>query len=114
MENWQIVCQLEDIAPNMGGCVLVDGDQIAIFRCARTHSLYAVSNYDPIDRANILSRGIIGSIEAQPYVASPLYKQHFNLLTGQCFEVPEVTLTVYQVREHDGFVQVLVKRALAA
>tara|TARA_Y100001956_G_C4029321_1_gene145504 strand:+ start:57 stop:401 length:345 start_codon:yes stop_codon:yes gene_type:complete len=114
MENWQTVCRLEDIAPNMGGCVLVDGDQIAIFRCTRSQSLYGVSNYDPIGHANILSRGIIGSIEEQPYVASPLYKQHFNLLTGQCLEEPEITIETHQVREHKGFVQVLVKHALAA
>jgi nitrite reductase (NADH) small subunit len=114
MENWQTICALEDIAPNVGVCALVDGEQVAIFRCTRTQSLYAVSNYDPIGKANVLSRGIIGSIEGRLYVASPLYKQHFNLTTGECLEKPEYCLKTYSVRENGGQVEVQIVQAAVA
>lgn len=114
MEIWQTICALDDIAPNVGVCALVDGEQVAIFRCTRTQSLYAVSNFDPIGKANVLSRGIIGSIEGQLCVASPLYKQHFSLTTGECLEKPEYTLKTYPVREQDGEVQVQVVQVAVA
>ncbi|GAM60705.1 nitrite reductase (NAD(P)H) small subunit [Vibrio ishigakensis] len=54
----------------------------------------------------MLSRGIIGSIEGEPYVASPLYKQHFHLQTGACLEEPEQQIKTYPVRAHEGEIQV--------
>lgn len=114
METWQDICALEDLAPNVGVCALVAGQQVAIFRCTRTDALYAISNYDPIGDANVLSRGIIGDIEGQLCVASPLYKQHFSLTTGECLEKPEYKLDTYPVREHNGSVQVQVSQAAVA
>lgn len=113
MENWQTICPLEDLAPNVGVCALIEEQQVAIFRCTRSDSLFAVSNYDPIGQANVLSRGIIGSIDGQPYVASPLYKQHFHLQTGACLEEPEQQIKTYPIRAKDGLVQVQLN-ALAA
>lgn len=106
MTNWQTVCRVTDLTPNIGVCALVEDEQVAIFNCARTDSLYAVANFDPIGKANVLSRGIIGSIEGEPYVASPLYKQHFHLQTGACLEEPEQQIKTYPVRAHEGEIQV--------
>lgn len=106
MDDWNTICPVTDLVPNMGVCALVAGKQVAVFNCTRTHSLYAISNYDPIGKANILSRGLIGSIEEQPYVASPLYKQHFNLRTGECLEQPHHQIEIYPVREQNGQIQV--------
>ncbi|MGF1679815.1 nitrite reductase small subunit NirD [Photobacterium minamisatsumaniensis] len=105
MEQWQTVCRKEDLVKNTGVCALVDNKQVAIFYCKRTESLYAVDNYDPIGGANVLSRGMIGSLGEETVVASPLYKQHFSLLTGKCIEAPEVVLKTYAVRCFDGDVQ---------
>jgi NAD(P)H-dependent nitrite reductase small subunit len=69
-------------------------------------AVYAISNYDPFGNANVLSRGIIGDINGQPVVASPLYKQHFNLQTGNCLEDETVTIPAYAVRLENGSVQV--------
>ncbi|UUM31956.1 nitrite reductase small subunit NirD [Vibrio japonicus] len=106
MENWVTICQVSDLVPNAGVCALVVDQQVAIFSCTRTGSLYAVSNYDPIGDANVLSRGIIGSLDGQPYVASPLYKQHFHLETGVCLEEPHYQIKTYPVREYHGSIQV--------
>ncbi|MDN2481540.1 nitrite reductase small subunit NirD [Vibrio agarivorans] len=104
--SWLTVCTLADLSPNTGVCALVAGKQVAIFNCQRSGALYAIDNYDPIGNANILSRGIIGSINDQPVVASPLYKQHFHLKTGVCLEEPKYSVSTYSVRNHQGFIQI--------
>ncbi|GGI91262.1 nitrite reductase small subunit NirD [Shewanella gelidii] len=105
MESWTSICQTDDLVPNTGVCALFNEEQVAVFHCAATDSLYAVSNYDPIGQANVLSRGIIGSIASEPVVASPLYKQHFSLKTGACLQQPDVTLKTYKVRRQGKHIQ---------
>ena len=40
---------------------------------------------------------MVGDIDGRLMVASPLYKQHFDLLTGECIENGEVSVPVYAV-----------------
>ena len=103
--NWLSICQIDDILPNMGCCALVPiadkNKQIAIFRVSSLHGddkLYAVDNYCPFSQANVISRGIIGDLKNKIVVASPLYKQHFELSTGQCLEDENIKLNTYPVR----------------
>ena len=91
------VCRLNDIVPYTGVCALVDGCQVAVFRLG-DDKLYAIANYDPFSRANVLSRGIVGDIKGELVVASPVYKQHFSLTSGQCVEDPSVRVSVFPVR----------------
>ncbi|GAD80186.1 nitrite reductase small subunit NirD [Vibrio ezurae] len=114
MNHWQTICDVKDIAPNVGVCALVNGRQIAVFNYQRTDTFYAISNYDPIGKAQVLSRGIIGCFEGEPCVASPLYKQHFSLKTGQCIEKPECIIKTYPVRVVEGAIQIQVSEAVAA
>lgn len=109
MAQWQDVCSVDDLQPDSGVCALVDGQQVAIFYMPKDKSVYAINNYDPFGRANVLSRGLIGDINGQPVVASPLYKQHFNLQTGVCLEDETVTIPAYPVRIENGSVQVSIK-----
>jgi nitrite reductase (NADH) small subunit len=90
------VCRLDDIVPYTGVCALVDGRQIAIFRLG-DDSLHAIDNFDPFSQANVLSRGIVGDLKGEVVVASPVYKQHFNLASGQCLEDPAVSVSVFRV-----------------
>ena len=106
MARWQDVCNVDDLQPDSGVCALVEGRQVAIFYMPRENAVYAVNNYDPLGGANVLSRGIIGDINGQPVVASPLYKQHFNLQTGACLEDETVKIPAYAVRIENGSVQV--------
>ena len=53
-----------------------------------------------------MARGIVGDINGEPVVASPLYKEHFSLLTGKCLEQPALALEVWSVRLHGDEVQV--------
>nr|WP_234023154.1 nitrite reductase small subunit NirD [Sorangium cellulosum] len=106
--SWIDVCGLEDIIPNTGVCALVGKRQIAVVRVGEGEELYAVSNFDPFSKAFVISRGIVGDKGGVPKIASPIYKQNFDLRTGQCLDDPEVRLPVYAVRVRGGRVEVLV------
>jgi NAD(P)H-dependent nitrite reductase small subunit len=97
MSRWVAVCQLDDIVTNTGVCALVGAHQVAVFRLDDDR-VYAIDNHDPYSRANVLSRGIVGDLKGELVVASPVYKQHFSLTSGQCLEDPGVRVRVYPVR----------------
>ncbi len=61
-----------------------------------------MGNFDPIGGANVMSRGIVGDVSGALVVASPLYKQHFSLVTGQCIEQSEVSIPAYRISIADG------------
>jgi assimilatory nitrate reductase catalytic subunit len=98
------VCRLDDIVTDTGVCALVAGEQIAVFRVE--DNVYAVGNRDPFSDANVLSRGIVGDLKGELVVASPIYKQHFSLLTGRCVEDASVRIPVYAARVEEGSVVV--------
>jgi nitrite reductase (NADH) small subunit len=102
------VCKLEELTPYSGTCALVNGEQVALFRMDEGDTVYAIGNYDPIGKASVLSRGLVGDIEGQPVVASPLYKQHFNLKTGECLQEEGVSVPAYVVTIEAGDVKVAV------
>ena len=104
MSDWVEVCNYDAIYPDTGVCALIGGRQVAIFRLS-DGNLHAVSNHDPFSRANVLSRGIVGDRGGEPKVASPIYKQTFNLRTGVCNEDAAVRLDVYRVRRRCGVVE---------
>lgn len=106
-ETWVFVCNLTDIVPDTGVCALVHGRQVAVFRLS-DDSVHAIDNLDPFSKANVLSRGIVGDLKGELVVASPVYKQHFNLTTGQCVEDAAVRIAVYAVRVEGNRVMVSV------
>lgn len=105
--GWTTVCRADDLVPDGGICVLArvagKAEQIAIFSVAG--ELYAVANRDPIGGAAVLSRGITGSIGEHVVVASPLYKQHYDLRSGRCLEDEDISLATWPVRLHGDAVQ---------
>ena len=107
--KWQNICELNQILPNMGICALFENEQVAIFRIISntgSDQLFAISNYCPFSKSNTISRGLTGSVQDKTVVASPLYKQHFDLSTGQCIEDIGVKLKTYAVRIENNQVQV--------
>jgi len=79
------VCPYDALLPERGSAALIDG------------TVYALDNQAPFSGANALSRGIVGSRGEVPTVASPMYKQVFDLRTGRCLDDPDVTVATYQV-----------------
>ena len=97
----QKICSLSDLVENSGVCALVEtkgkSEQVALFYLPKTQQkVFALGNWDPLGKANVLSRGIVGNIGEELVVASPLYKQHFSLTTGQCLE-EEASVPVFDV-----------------
>ena len=82
---WQEVCRLEDLPRERGAAALVDGVQVALFRTF-DDTVHAVQQWDPYCGANVMARGIVGSRGDRPTVASPMYKQVFDLATGACLD----------------------------
>ncbi|HMB60760.1 MAG TPA: nitrite reductase small subunit NirD [Xanthomonadales bacterium] len=105
--KWVEICALDDLPEDMGTGALVDDQQIALFYFPEQENVFALSNYDPFSKANVISRGIIGSLGDELVVASPVYKQHFSLTTGRCLEDESVSLISYPVKIENG--QVLVQ-----
>ncbi|MGQ0511631.1 MAG: nitrite reductase small subunit NirD [Betaproteobacteria bacterium] len=106
------VCLLVDIVPGAGVAALVDGEQVAVFRLD-DDSVHAVGNRDPFSGANVLSRGIVGDLKGELVVASPVYKQHFNLLTGRCLEDAAARIPVFDAKVEDGWIVVQPRRQVA-
>ncbi len=107
--EWVEVCALDFLNPWEGVCAWVEGRQVAIFRVGEGDDLYAIDNYDPIGKANVLSRGIIGDVGGELVVASPLYKQHFSLKTGRCLEKEGVSVATYPAAVVEGRVRIGVR-----
>lgn len=95
---WTEACPVERIPVAYGVAALLrSGEQVAVFRTVDDEIL-AIGNVDPISGAAVLSRGIVGDAAGEPVVASPIYKERFNLRTGACLDDAEVSVPVYQVR----------------
>ncbi|MFI9652630.1 nitrite reductase small subunit NirD [Guyparkeria halopsychrophila] len=103
--TWIDICALDELVPQSGVAALVGKRQVALFLIPHTEpSVYAIGNWDPLGQANVLSRGILGDLDGEPVVASPLNKQHYRLRDGQCLE-NSVSARSYPVRVVDGRVQ---------
>jgi nitrite reductase (NADH) small subunit len=103
---WIPICKFADLEPGRGVAALVEGEQVAVFRL-RDDALHAVGNIDPFSGAAVISRGITGMrADGTVTVASPMYKDVFDLATGTALEAPDVALPVHAVRRHRGLVWV--------
>ncbi len=105
--NWITVCSDTDLVTNSGVCALLNKQQIALFKIKSVSAehIFAVSNWDPIGKANVLYRGLLGSVQDAKVVISPLYKQRYCLESGQCLDDAAVKLVVYPVRIEKDQVQ---------
>ncbi|GAA0970799.1 nitrite reductase small subunit NirD [Actinocorallia libanotica] len=104
--TWVDVCSYVELLPERGACALVEGRQVAVFRTF-DGELYALSNLDPFSNAYVLSRGILGSRNGVPTVASPMYKQVFDLTTGLCLDDPATSVPTYSIRLNGDRVEVM-------
>ena len=109
-ERWVNVCAFDDLVDGTGVCALVAGRQIAVFFVEG--QTYALDNFDPASRANVLSRGLTGDLQKERVVASPIYKHHYSLASGRCIEDPTFSVTAYATRIVDGLVQIETPRAM--
>lgn len=101
---WTEICAEARIPAAYGvAALLPNGEQVALFRTDEDEIL-AIGNVDPISGAAVLSRGIVGDAAGVPVVASPIYKERFDLRTGACLDNAEVSVPVFGVRVENGVV----------
>lgn len=108
--SWTPLCTLASLVPDRGAAALVGGHQIALFRLRETDEVLAVDHRDPFSGANVIARGLVGSRGDAVTVASPVYKQVFDLRTGACLDDDSAALGVWEARVTDGIVEVRVDR----
>lgn len=106
--DWVPICPIESLIPGRGVAGVVGDVQVAIFLLA-PGEVCAVDQRDPFSGADVLSRGIVGDVDGEPTVASPVYKQRFALRSGQCLEDPTTSIRTWPVRVDAGLVEVLVR-----
>jgi len=106
--NWTAVCPATEILPNTGVCALVEDRHVAVFRIGQ-NEFFAIDNIDPKSRASVLSRGLTGNLGERVVVASPVYKNHFDLATGECLEEPQHSVRAHAVRINGESVQVALR-----
>lgn len=103
--RWAAACPLDRLQPERGVAALFGDVQVAIFRL-HDDTVLAIGNVDPFSGAAVLSRGIVGDRAGVPTVASPVYKQAFDLRSGRCLDDDQVNVPSYPVRIADGTVEV--------
>lgn len=99
------ICNENELLPLLGVGAQIKGQQVALFKLS-SGEVVAVGNYDPFSEANVLSRGLVGDLTGRKVVASPIYKHHFDLHTGECLEDATVRIPVYEVVVDGGTVKI--------
>lgn len=99
--GWTAICRADRLTPDRGIAALVGGEPVAVFHLS-DGSTFAIGNVDPFSGASVLSRGIVGDVGGTPTVASPIFKQRFDLRTGRSLDDDAVSVPTYDVRLVDG------------
>jgi nitrite reductase (NADH) small subunit len=99
---WTNACKVEDVPTDGGACVLINGEQIAIYNFARRGEWYATQNLCPHKQQMALSRGMIGTMADEPKVACPFHKKTFSLKSGACLSGDDYEIKTYSVKVVDG------------
>jgi len=110
--QWFQICTMSDLIEDSGVCALLPfiktdtQNQIAIFYV--NNEVYATSNWDPVGKAQVIYRGIIGSTNGELYICSPLYKQKYSLKTGICLDDNELYIPVYKCKVDQEKIHILI------
>ena len=102
---WEAICPLEVIHADTGVTALIRGRQVAVVRVGECE-VFALDNLDPFSGAMVIARGIVGDRAGVPTIASPIYKQAFDLRSGACLDEPGVSLATWPARVVDGRVEI--------
>jgi nitrite reductase (NADH) small subunit len=105
--RWVTVCSTGHLTPGRGVAARVADDVVAVFVLA-DGSAFAIQDRDPFTGTHVMSRGLVGDVDGTPTVASPVYKQRFDLRTGACLDDEAVAVQTWPVRVQEGLVEVAV------
>lgn len=109
------ICAVDALSIDRGAAALLpDGTQIGVF-LLEDGSVHAVQQHDPYSGTNILSRALVGTHEVPgegdepatvvPTLASPMYKQAWNMDTGEVIDAAggeKLPIDVFDAEVRDG------------
>ena len=106
------VCSVTTLVGGRGvAALLPDGRQVAVYLV--DDELHAFCNIDPVARAAVMSRGLVGDRAGVPVVISPIGKQAYALEDGRGLDDPKRGISVFPVRvAADGTVVVSTEAAV--
>ena len=107
------VCPVHRLIPGRGvAALLPDGRQVAVY-LLDDGEVHALCNIDPVARAAVMSRGLVGDRSGVPAVISPIGKQAYALSDGHSLDDPTRGLSVFPARVgRDGTVVVSTEPAV--
>lgn len=107
------VCAVTRLIPGRGvAALLPDGRQVAVYKID-DDEVRAICNIDPVARAAVMSRGLVGDRAGEPAVISPIGKQAYALADGRGLDDPSHGLSVFPARiAADGTVFVTIEPAV--
>lgn len=107
------ICPVDRLIAGRGvAALLPDGRQVAVY-LLEDGGVCALCNIDPVARAAVMSRGLVGDRAGVPAVISPIGKQAYALSDGHGLDDTEHGLTVFPARvERDGAVVVATEPAV--
>ena len=107
--KWTEVGVVADFFRDMGSCVKVKGQQIAVFNLGN-QKWYAIENLCPHKKQMVLSRGILGSEEGGAKVSCPLHKRNFSLEDGSCLNDENCSsVQTYPIKEKNEKIFIFVE-----
>ncbi|MDQ8183272.1 nitrite reductase small subunit NirD [Pelagicoccus sp. SDUM812005] len=100
---WTVIGKPDEFNSDLGVCIKIDDEQIAVFKLSGEKEWYATQNLCPHDKRMVLSRGLTGDLNGEPKITCPLHKRSFSLNTGECLTDKETAcLKTYPIKEEDG------------
>ena len=102
---WLAACPIADLEAGWGETALLAGRQIALLKDSESHA-FAIEAQDPHTGAMVMARGIMGSRQDAPTIASPLHKEVYDLRTGAGLSHPQYSVQTYPTRVVDGVLEV--------
>lgn len=106
------VCSVSRLIGGRGvAALLPDGRQVAVYLV--DDDVHAICNIDPVARAAVMSRGLVGDRAGVPAVISPIGKQAYSLHDGRGLDDPGHGVSVFPARiAADGTVVVATEAAI--
>lgn len=106
------VCPVGRLTRGRGvAALLPDGRQVAVYLV--DGEVHALCNIDPVARAAVMSRGLVGDRAGIPALISPIGKQAYALGDGRGLDDPKRGISVFPARvAADGTVVVSTEAAV--
>lgn len=102
---WTDVCDARELIKGSGVAVRMGEAAVAVF-LDPGGELHALAHEDPASSAEVIAWGILGELDGEWYVSSPLYKQKYRLRDGACIEGDAPDLEHWPARISEGRVEI--------